>query len=292
MDSKAFIPATGPLADISDEGLICLELEDGSAYQGYSFGAKKSSLGELVFQTGMVGYPESLTDPSYRGQILIITFPLVGNYGVPSRDTLDDLLGDLPANFESSNIHISGLVASSYSGENYSHFLATSSLGAWLKEQGIPAMYGVDTRALTKHIREKGSMLGQMLMEKKRDFSLTIGVSHVNGETYRTSRSSVNGLANGFDHAPLNILGDSGIGSPLPRAVGGWKPFFDGSTKWIDPNNKNLVAEGMLCAEPLVSFVSNCCCQFPSSHQSFTSHMKALSRCTPPVAPFGFYVSM
>lgn len=146
----------------STERLVCLELEDGSTYQGYSFGAEKSIAGELVFQTGMVGYPESITDPSYRGQILVITFPLVGNYGVPSRETLDELLGDLPAHFESSQIHIAGLVTASYCGEDFSHFLATSSLGTWLKEQGVPAMYGVDTRALTKRIREKGSMLGKM----------------------------------------------------------------------------------------------------------------------------------
>ncbi|KAL6698020.1 bifunctional carbamoylphosphate synthase/aspartate carbamoyltransferase [Trichoderma pleuroticola] len=146
----------------SNERLVCLELEDGSSYQGYSFGAEKSIAGELVFQTGMVGYPESITDPSYRGQILVITFPLVGNYGVPSRETLDELLGDLPAHFESSQIHIAGLVTASYCGEDFSHFLATSSLGTWLKEQGVPAMYGVDTRALTKRIREKGSMLGKM----------------------------------------------------------------------------------------------------------------------------------
>ena len=151
---------------VGDDGrLFCLEIEDGSAYQGYSFGAPKSIAGELVFQTGMVGYPESVTDPSYRGQILVITFPLVGNYGVPSRETMDELLGDLPAHFESSEIHIAGLVVASYCGEDYSHFLATSSLGAWLKEQDVPAMYGIDTRALTKKIREKGSMLGKMRLE-------------------------------------------------------------------------------------------------------------------------------
>ncbi|KAM0512055.1 hypothetical protein ACHAPE_009299 [Trichoderma viride] len=153
-------PATA--SHSGDERPVCLELEDGTSYQGFSFGAEKSIAGELVFQTGMVGYPESITDPSYRGQILVITFPLVGNYGVPSRETLDELLGDLPAHFESSQIHIAGLVTASYCGEDFSHFLATSSLGTWLKEQGVPAMYGVDTRALTKRIREKGSMLGKM----------------------------------------------------------------------------------------------------------------------------------
>lgn len=197
-------PASARLVGSDDDGLVCLELEDGSTYQGYSFGAQKSIAGELVFQTGMVGYPESVTDPSYRGQILVITFPLVGNYGVPSRETIDELLGDLPAHFESSQIHIAGLVTASYCGEDYSHFLATSSLGTWLKEQGIPAMYGVDTRALTKKIREKGSMLGKMRLELQ---------GQANGVT--------NGEVNGY--------------TPLER--------FE-KIEWVNPNESNLVAEG------------------------------------------------
>ncbi|KAL2827533.1 hypothetical protein BDW59DRAFT_143926 [Aspergillus cavernicola] len=148
-------------------GRLCaLELEDGTVYQGYNFGAEKSVAGELVFQTGMVGYPESITDPSYRGQILVITFPLVGNYGVPSRETMDELLKTLPKHFESTEIHIAALVVATYAGESYSHFLAESSLGQWLKEQGVPAIHGVDTRALTKRIRQKGSMLGRMVLHK------------------------------------------------------------------------------------------------------------------------------
>ena len=214
MSITAFPPASARVSD--DEGLVCLELEDGSAYQGYSFGAPKNIAGELVFQTGMVGYPESVTDPSYRGQILVITFPLVGNYGVPSRETLDELLGDLPAHFESSQIHIAGLITASYSGEDYSHYLATSSLGTWLKEQGIPAMYGVDTRALTKRIREKGSMLGRMLLQKQ---NLT------------------NGTANGVT--------DGVNGTISPLAMKEWRPYFD-TIDWVNPNEKNLVAEGKL----------------------------------------------
>ncbi|SPQ23607.1 986d94d2-59df-4c8f-ac87-13177bf6dd50 [Thermothielavioides terrestris] len=210
-------PATARVAHAESQGLVTLELEDGSAYQGYSFGAPKSIAGELVFQTGMVGYPESITDPSYRGQILVITFPLVGNYGVPPRDALDELLGDLPAHFESSQIHIAGLVTATYAGEDYSHFLATSSLGTWLKEQGIPAMYGVDTRALTKRIREKGSMLGRMLLEKQ---DLADGV---NGDA--------EGLA-------------------LPGKMGDWRPFFE-SIDWVNPNEKNLVAEVSIKAPKL-----------------------------------------
>lgn len=214
MAAKAFPPASARLHETSEDDVICLELQDGLAYQGYSFGARKSMAGELVFQTGMVGYPESITDPSYRGQILVVTFPLVGNYGVPSRETMDELIRDLPAHFESSQIHIAGLVVATYSGEDYSHFLATSSLGTWLKEQGVPAMYGVDTRALTKHIREKGSMLGRMLLQTKQP---------PNGLT-----NGANGQANG---------------SGAVQAMREWKPYFE-TVEWVNPNEKNLVAEG------------------------------------------------
>ncbi|CAE6438571.1 unnamed protein product [Rhizoctonia solani] len=136
-----------------------LELADGTTYSGINFGAAKSIAGECVFQTGMVGYTESLTDPSYEGQILVLTYPLIGNYGVPERIQAE--LDTLPADFESSRIHVAGLVVAAYS-EEYSHFLAQSSLGAWLKENNVPAIYGVDTRALTKRIRDKGSMLGRL----------------------------------------------------------------------------------------------------------------------------------
>lgn len=109
----------------------------------------------------MVGYTESLTDPSYEGQILILTYPLIGNYGVPARPKSDSV-EDLPNEFESSRIHVAAVIVGSYS-EDFSHFLAASSLGTWLKESGVPALYGVDTRAVTKKIREKGSMLGKVL---------------------------------------------------------------------------------------------------------------------------------
>ncbi|CAN6673918.1 multifunctional protein Ura2p [Trichomonascus vanleenenianus] len=145
--------------------LVALELKNGVVVQGYSFGADKSAAGELVFQTGMVGYPESITDPSYEGQILVITFPLVGNYGVPSREEMDEVVKGLPKYFESNRIHVTGLVIASYT-EQYSHYLAKSSLGEWLKEEGIPAMYGVDTRGLTKLIRTEGSTLSRLMIQK------------------------------------------------------------------------------------------------------------------------------
>ena len=172
----------GSYASLSDSNQgqrpMQLELQDGTFYIGTSFGAEKSVSGELVFQTGMVGYPESITDPSYRGQILVITFPLIGNYGVPSREERDALLGDFPAFFEAGEIHVAGLIVASYCGEDYSHHLAKSSLGTWLREQGVPAMQGVDTRALTKRIRQEGSMLGKILVADG-----TYGNVLTNGET-------------------------------------------------------------------------------------------------------------
>ncbi|KAL7435709.1 hypothetical protein ACHAXH_005100 [Discostella pseudostelligera] len=139
-----------------------LHLADGSPpIAGRSFGAPTSCSGEVVFNTGMVGYPEALTDPSYRGQILVLTFPLIGNYGVPDTSITDGY--DLPKFFESREIHIAGLVVSSYSWE-HSHWAAHKSLATWLKENGIPGIYGVDTRALTMKIREVGALLGNLVV--------------------------------------------------------------------------------------------------------------------------------
>jgi carbamoyl-phosphate synthase small subunit len=137
-----------------------LYLADGSSpIPALSFGANVSVSGEVVFNTGMVGYPEALTDPSYRGQILVLTYPLIGNYGVPD-GSIADALG-LPKYFESNEIHIAGLVVSSYSWQ-HSHWAAQKSLASWLKEHNIPAVYGVDTRELTKNLREHGAILGRL----------------------------------------------------------------------------------------------------------------------------------
>ncbi|KAI9152608.1 Carbamoyl-phosphate synthase [Blastocladiella emersonii ATCC 22665] len=155
-------PNAADAASPSGPVVATLALADGSAYQGYSFGAPRSIAGECVFQTGMVGYTESLTDPSYRGQILVLTYPLIGNYGVPSREAVDEELGKLSRHLESAQIHIAGLVVGQYSQE-FSHFLAASSLAQWLKENNVPAIYGIDTRAITKKIRTKGVLLGKLL---------------------------------------------------------------------------------------------------------------------------------
>ncbi len=135
-----------------------LILDDGGLFEGYPFGFSTSVSGEVVFNTGMVGYPEALTDPSYKGQILVLTYPLIGNYGVPVNHTIDDL----DAAFESPRIQVAGLVVSDAC-VNYHHWSATESISEWLHFHRVPALSGIDTRALTKRLREKGSMLGKIL---------------------------------------------------------------------------------------------------------------------------------
>lgn len=142
---------------MKDTTKIRLTLEDGTVYNGRSFGSEIAAAGEVVFNTAMTGYPESLTDPSYRGQILCLTYPLVGNYGAPAKSEENELYQF----YESSSIHISALIVSDYSFE-YSHWNATESLDEWLKKNNVPGVYGIDTRALTKRIREKGAMLGKI----------------------------------------------------------------------------------------------------------------------------------
>ncbi len=135
-----------------------LILDDGSAFCGWSFGYDGDTFGEVVFNTAMTGYPESLTDPSYAGQILVMTYPLVGNYGVPSVGLESN---GLPTLMESDKIHVKALVVADYS-ETYSHWNAKESLDAWLKREQIPAITGIDTRRLTKVLREHGVMMGRI----------------------------------------------------------------------------------------------------------------------------------
>ncbi len=138
-----------------------LVLGNGRRMEGWSFGSDCAGSGEVVFSTAMVGYPESLTDPSYEGQILCVSYPLIGNYGIPSEKWDDN---GLCTTFESGKIHVKGLVISDYS-EKYSHWDAVKSLDDWLKEQGIPGICGIDTRELTKMIRSEGAMLGKIVPE-------------------------------------------------------------------------------------------------------------------------------
>ncbi len=134
---------------------VRLLLEDGTSLEGASFGAVRPVAGEVVFNTGMAGYVESLTDPSYKGQILVLTYPLIGNYGVPA----PRVRGTLERPYESDTIQVQGLVVQNYIND-FSHHSATRSLGAWLDSEQIPGISGIDTRGLTQKLREHGTMRG------------------------------------------------------------------------------------------------------------------------------------
>ena len=140
-------------------------LQDGPVFSGQSFGAKCNISGEAVFTTSLVGYSESLSDPSYRGQILVFTQPLIGNYGVPS--PVRDEYGLLKY-FESPHIQASGVVVAD-NAEQYSHWTAVESLGEWCAREGIPAVTGVDTRAIITYLREQGSSLAKITVGEEYD---------------------------------------------------------------------------------------------------------------------------
>ena len=138
-----------------------LVLNDGSKYNGFCFGAEKSVTGEVVFNTAMSGYPESLTDPSYAGQLMVLTYPLVGNYGVPALTILPDGISRF---MESERIHAEAIIICDYSNQ-CSHWNSSGTLADWLRKEGIPGIYGIDTRALTKRLREHGVMMGRIIID-------------------------------------------------------------------------------------------------------------------------------
>ncbi|MBA4336321.1 carbamoyl-phosphate synthase (glutamine-hydrolyzing) small subunit [bacterium] len=138
-----------------------LLLEDGTKIEGTPFGADTDSAGEVVFNTGMMGYPESFTDPSYRGQILTLTYPLIGNYGVPG-DCKDE--NGLKKYFESNAVHIKGLIVSEYC-KAPSHWHSKKNIDEWLKKNNVPGLAEIDTRALTQKLRESGTMLGKIVTD-------------------------------------------------------------------------------------------------------------------------------
>ena len=140
---------------------VTLLLDDGTNFNGYSFGAEHPIAGEVVFNTAMSGYPESLTDPSYAGQLMVLTYPLIGNYGVPPFKIEPN---GIATYMESDKIYASGLIVSNYS-EGYSHWSAVESLSDWLKRENITGITGIDTRALTKVLREHGVMMGKILFD-------------------------------------------------------------------------------------------------------------------------------
>lgn len=189
-----------------------LVLEDGTIYEGELFGYRGPISGEVVFNTGMVGYPEALTDPSYRGELLALTYPLIGNYGVPGY--AEDKHG-IPVGFESRRIQASALIVSEYS-HHYSHRTAARSLDEWLKEQEVPGLSGIDTRALTKKLREHGTMLGRIEIDgienvpfadtKNIDLAKEVTIDKVT--TYHVS-----------DNAPTILLIDCGCKANIMRSL-------------------------------------------------------------------------
>ena len=144
---------------------VTLLLEDGTRFNGQSFGYESPVAGEVVFNTAMMGYPESLTDPSYAGQIMTLTYPMVGNYGVPPCSVGDNGISDF---MESDKIHATAIIVSDYSTE-YSHWNAKESLAQWLKREKIAGVTGIDTRQLTKTLREHGVMMGKILFDDQPD---------------------------------------------------------------------------------------------------------------------------
>ncbi|WP_221658054.1 glutamine-hydrolyzing carbamoyl-phosphate synthase small subunit [Bacteroides salyersiae] len=140
---------------------VTLILDDGSRFHGKSFGYEKPVVGEVVFNTAMTGYPESLTDPSYAGQLMTLTYPLVGNYGVPPFTVEPNGLATF---MESEKIHAEAIIVSDYS-EEYSHWNAVESLADWLKREQVPGITGIDTRELTKVLREHGVMMGRIVFD-------------------------------------------------------------------------------------------------------------------------------
>lgn len=180
---------------------VSLILDDGSKFSGVSFGHEKPVAGEVVFNTAMSGYPESLTDPSYSGQIMVLTFPLVGNYGVPTQSSD----GNVSTFLESEKIHADGIIVSDYS-ENYSHWNAAESLGEWLKREKIAGISGIDTRELTKLLREKGSMKGKIVFADENEIDF-IDPNKIN-QVARVSTTEVITYGNGEKRV---LLVDCGV---------------------------------------------------------------------------------
>ncbi|WP_375416997.1 glutamine-hydrolyzing carbamoyl-phosphate synthase small subunit [uncultured Hymenobacter sp.] len=186
---------------------VKLVLADGTEITGKSFGAYTSAAGEVVFSTAMTGYPENLTDPSFKGQILVLTYPLVGNYGVP-RELIEREISNV---LESGAVHITGLVISYYS-EEFNHWNADKSLGEWLASHNIPGIYDVDTRLLTKKLRESGAMLGKIVTEEDIPF-------HDPNEDNLVSQVSVSEVTRYGSGQHKIVLVDCGVKNNIIRCL-------------------------------------------------------------------------
>ena len=197
-----------------------LVLEDGSEYAGFSFGRARSQAGEVVFSTAMIGYPQFLTDPGYRGQILVSAYPLQGNGGAPVKaKTCEPFMDDqgLPVHFESPSVQVSGFVVSEACDEP-SHYSSGATLSAWLDKNNIPGIYGIDTRALAQRLRDNGVMQGKILVEGSRELTMESGiipnpVAEVSCTEVMTYRSP------GKEKPPLIALIDCGVKAGVLRCL-------------------------------------------------------------------------
>lgn len=191
---------------------VTLVLENGTKFHGKSFGYECPVAGEVVFNTAMVGYPESLTDPSYAGQMMVLTYPLVGNYGVPSFDLQEN---GLPLFMESDKIYTSAIIVTDYS-EEFSHWNAKESLADWLKREHVPGITGIDTRELTKVLRENGVMMGKILFDDEPD---NIPESHYEGVNFVEQVSCKEILRYNEGAGKKVILVDCGVKANIIRSL-------------------------------------------------------------------------
>ncbi len=197
---------------------VTLVLSDGTKFRGKSFGYDAPAAGEVVFNTAMTGYPESLTDPSYAGQIMVLTYPLVGNYGVPEFSFEDN---GLPTYMESGKIQVSALIVSDYS-EQYSHWNAKETLAEWMKREKVAGITGVDTRQLTKVLREQGVMMGKIIFDDQPDNMPEAAYEGVNFAEQVSCKDVITYKAEGEDadgKAPRVVLVDCGVKASIIKSL-------------------------------------------------------------------------
>lgn len=197
---------------------VTLVLQDGTRFHGLSFGYEQPVAGEVVFNTAMTGYPESLTDPSYAGQLMTLTYPLVGNYGVPPFSIEDN---GIPTFMESDKIYASAIIVSDYS-EQHSHWNAVESLASWLQREHVPGITGIDTRELTKVLREHGVMMGKILFDDEPENIPDAEYEGVNFVDRVSCKEIISYSAQGTETpetAPSVVLVDCGVKANIIRCL-------------------------------------------------------------------------
>jgi carbamoyl-phosphate synthase small subunit len=214
-------------------------LEDGSVFEGIGFGYTTSIVGEVVFNTGMVGYTETLTDPSYRGQILCLTYPLVGNYGVPSKEEKDEF--GLPKYFESDQIQIKGLLIHNLAALA-SHWSCIQTLDQWLYEEKIPGIYAIDTRTITKLLRTNGVMKGAMIVERPSISSSTVNSSSAHQDTITKIYENVKR----HNYGAQNFMHEVSTKKPIKYSTSGNRSSRTKSIVLLDTGTKYSIIRNIL----------------------------------------------